>query len=104
MKHTKTNPPRGSTFESYLAEAGLLKEATATARKRVLAWQNAQATKRSAAKPAKSGMRSFEAFKRKMLKNPAFKAEYDALEPEFALLRKKIAARAAAKRKRAAGP
>ena len=30
-------------------------------------------------------MRSFEAFKREMLKNPAIKKEYDALEEEFAI-------------------
>jgi DNA-binding XRE family transcriptional regulator len=42
-------------------------------------------------------MRSFEAFKKKMLKNPAVKAEYDRLEPEFALARALIGARAKAK-------
>ena len=38
-------------------------------------------------------MKSFEAFKKKMLKDPAVKAEYDRLEPEFALARELIAAR-----------
>ena len=38
-------------------------------------------------------MRSFDAFKKKMLKNPAVKAEYDALEEEFALAHELIAAR-----------
>ena len=42
-------------------------------------------------------MRSFEAWKRKQLKNPAFKREYDALESEFALARELIGARAKAK-------
>jgi DNA-binding XRE family transcriptional regulator len=41
-------------------------------------------------------MRSFEAFKRKMLKNPAIRKEYDALEEEFALVRQLLAARARA--------
>lgn len=46
-------------------------------------------------------LRSFEAFKRKQLKDPKFKAAYDALEKEFALAAKKIEARetAAAKKK-----
>jgi hypothetical protein len=38
-------------------------------------------------------MRSFEAWKREQLKKPEFKAAYDALEEEFALLRKEIKAR-----------
>jgi DNA-binding transcriptional regulator YiaG len=42
-------------------------------------------------------MRSFEAFKKRMLKNPAIKAEYDRLEPEFALARELVGARAKAK-------
>jgi len=42
-------------------------------------------------------MRSFEAFKKRMLKNPKVKAEYDALEEEFALARELIGARARAK-------
>jgi DNA-binding XRE family transcriptional regulator len=42
-------------------------------------------------------MRSFDAWKRKQLKNPAFKREYDALEAEFALARELIGARAKAK-------
>lgn len=41
-------------------------------------------------------MRSFEAFKKKMLKNPAFKKEYDALEEEFSLASELIGARARA--------
>lgn len=41
-------------------------------------------------------MRSFAAWKRKQLKNPAFKREYDALESEFALARELIGARAKA--------
>lgn len=42
----KKNPHRGSKFEDYLAEEGLLEETTATAMKRVLAWQIAQAMKK----------------------------------------------------------
>ena len=42
-------------------------------------------------------MRSFEAYKRKMMKNPAFKKEYDALEEEFAIAGQLIAARGRAK-------
>ena len=38
----KKNPYRGSKFEDYLAEEGLLEEITATAMRRVLAWQIAQ--------------------------------------------------------------
>ena len=45
MVKRKKNPHRGSKFEDYLAEGGLLDEATATALKRVLAWQIAQAMK-----------------------------------------------------------
>jgi predicted transcriptional regulator len=41
-------------------------------------------------------MRSFTAFKRKMLKNPAIRKEYDALEEEFALAEELAAARAKA--------
>jgi DNA-binding XRE family transcriptional regulator len=42
-------------------------------------------------------MRSFEAFKREMLKNPAIKREYDALEEEFAIANELTGARAKAK-------
>ena len=42
----KKNPHRGSKFEDYLAEEGLLEEVTATAMKRVLAWQITQAMKK----------------------------------------------------------
>ena len=42
-------------------------------------------------------MRSFEAWKRKQLKDPAFKKEYDALEEEFALIGELLRARAQAK-------
>lgn len=42
-------------------------------------------------------MRSFEAFKRTMLKNPAIKKEYDALEEEFALIGELLGARTKAK-------
>lgn len=42
-------------------------------------------------------MKSVEAWKRKMLKNPAFRKEYDALEEEFALASELIGARAKAK-------
>ena len=46
MAKTKKNPHRGSKFEDYLAEEGLLEEATATAMKRVLAWQISKAMKK----------------------------------------------------------
>ena len=42
-------------------------------------------------------MRSFDAFKKRMLKDPKVKAEYDALEEEFALASELISARARAK-------
>jgi len=42
-------------------------------------------------------MRSVETWKREMLKNPAFKKEYDALEEEFALIDELLRARARAK-------
>lgn len=42
-------------------------------------------------------MRSVEAWKKKKLKDPAFRKEYDALEPEFALARELIGARVKAK-------
>jgi DNA-binding transcriptional regulator YiaG len=41
--------------------------------------------------------RSFDAWFRRQMKDPAFKAEYDKLEPEFALARELIGARAKAK-------
>lgn len=42
-------------------------------------------------------MRSFESYKRKALKKPAIRAEYDRLAPEFALAKVLISARMAAK-------
>ena len=42
-------------------------------------------------------MRSLDTFKKKMLKNPAVKEEYDAQEEEFALINELLAARAKAK-------
>jgi DNA-binding XRE family transcriptional regulator len=42
-------------------------------------------------------MRSFAAWKRKQMKNPAFKKEYDALEEEFALIGELLKARTRAK-------
>ncbi|HEY7978699.1 MAG TPA: helix-turn-helix transcriptional regulator [Rhizomicrobium sp.] len=42
-------------------------------------------------------MRSFDAFKKKMLKDPAVKKEYDALEEEFALIGELLKARTRAK-------
>jgi len=42
-------------------------------------------------------MRSFEAWKRKQLKDPEFKKEYDALEEEFALIGELLKARTRAK-------
>lgn len=45
----KNNPRRGSKFEDYLADAGLLQEVNATATKRVLVWQLSQAMKKQRA-------------------------------------------------------
>jgi predicted transcriptional regulator len=42
-------------------------------------------------------MRSVEAWKRKQMKNPAFKKEYDALEEEFSLISELLRARTQAK-------
>jgi len=42
-------------------------------------------------------MRSVETWKRKMMKNPAFKKEYDALEGEFSLINELLSARSKAK-------
>jgi hypothetical protein len=42
----KKNPHRGSKFEDYLAEQGLLEEVNAAATKRVLVWQIGQAMKK----------------------------------------------------------
>lgn len=42
-------------------------------------------------------MRSFDDFKKKMLKNPAIKKECDALEEEFALIGELLTARTKAK-------
>ena len=42
-------------------------------------------------------MRSVEAWKRRQMKDPAFKAAYDALEEEFALIRELLDARSRAK-------
>ncbi len=36
---------------------------------------------------------TFEEFKKEALKDPAFKAEYEALRPEFELLKKRIRAK-----------
>jgi len=42
----KANPHRGSSFDDFLKEDGIYEEVTATAMKRVLAWQIAQAMKK----------------------------------------------------------
>lgn len=42
---TKAHKPVGSNFNDFLAEDGLLEEASAIAIKRVIAWQLAQAMK-----------------------------------------------------------
>jgi hypothetical protein len=39
MAKAKKSPHRGSAFEDFLKEEGLLEQATATAMKRVLVWQ-----------------------------------------------------------------
>lgn len=42
----RKNPHRGSTFNAYLKQEGILEETTARAIKRVLAWQIGQAMKK----------------------------------------------------------
>lgn len=42
-------------------------------------------------------MRSFDAWKRKQMKDPEFRKEYDALEEEFALINELLTARSKAK-------
>jgi predicted transcriptional regulator len=42
-------------------------------------------------------MRSFEAWKRRQLRDPKFKAAYDALDEEFALIHELLKARSSAK-------
>lgn len=42
MARSKGNPHRGSRFEDFLAEEGILDTVTAAAQKRVLSWQVAQ--------------------------------------------------------------
>ena len=44
-RRKKTNPHRGSSLDEFLEEEGILKEATAKAAKKALAWQFAQAMK-----------------------------------------------------------
>ncbi|GMU69735.1 MAG: hypothetical protein AMXMBFR37_20670 [Steroidobacteraceae bacterium] len=46
MARKRENPHVGSSFEAFLAEEGLLEEATALAIKRVLAWELAKAMKK----------------------------------------------------------
>lgn len=41
----REHSPQGSNFEDFLAEDGILEEVTATAVKRVIAWQIAEAMK-----------------------------------------------------------
>ena len=46
MATKKRNPHQGSSFDDFLKEEGIYEEVTATAMKRVLAWQIAQAMKK----------------------------------------------------------
>ena len=46
MKRRKKNPHRGSRFEDFLAEDGILDSVTASAQKRVVTWQVAQLMQR----------------------------------------------------------
>lgn len=46
MKKAKKNPHRGSKFEDFLEEEGILDDVTATATKRVLAWRIAELMKK----------------------------------------------------------
>ncbi len=45
MRKKRMNPHRGSSLDDFLEEEGILKEATARAAKKALAWQFAQAMK-----------------------------------------------------------
>lgn len=46
MTKRKKNPRRGSRFESFLEEEGILEDVTLTATKRVLAWRIAELMKK----------------------------------------------------------
>jgi hypothetical protein len=46
MTRKKKNPHLGSSFDEFLKEEGIYEEVTATAMKRALAWQIAQAMKK----------------------------------------------------------
>jgi hypothetical protein len=46
MTKKKKNPHLGSSFDDFLKEEGIYEEVTATAMKRVLAWQIAQLMKK----------------------------------------------------------
>ena len=46
MAKKKRNPHLGSSFDDFLKEEGIFEEVTATAMKRVLAWQIAQAMRK----------------------------------------------------------
>ncbi len=46
MKKVKKNAHRGSSFEDFLEEEGILEEVTTTATKRVLAWRIAELMKK----------------------------------------------------------
>ncbi len=46
MKRVKKNPHRGSRFEDFLAEDGILDAVTAAAQKRVVTWQVSQLMER----------------------------------------------------------
>jgi DNA-binding Xre family transcriptional regulator len=46
MTKTKKNPRKGSSFESFLEEEGILEDVTMAATKRVLAWRIAELMKK----------------------------------------------------------
>ena len=46
MRKRKANPHRGSSLDEFLEDEGILKEATAKAAKKVLAWQFSEAMRK----------------------------------------------------------
>jgi hypothetical protein len=57
MKKAKKNPHRGSKFEGFLEEEGILDDVTATATKRVLAWRIAELMKKQRVTKSKMAKR-----------------------------------------------
>jgi DNA-binding Xre family transcriptional regulator len=53
----KKNPREGSSFDSYLAEEGILEDVTTAAMKRVLAWQVAELMRKQKVSKTKMAQR-----------------------------------------------